>query len=618
MRVIMRLTLSLQLVAVAAAGCDNSVMEAEPAPLGEVIASWVPLPLPFGIQRADENFYVASPDRARNAFAAASIPGCSGTFIGPNILMSAAHCTPAASTTGSLRLHNPSPQTYSFTCDRLLSTDNDTDLVLLYCPTVPGEVAPGLRFGYADLAFWNPSGSDLLYSIWLNNVGGTQNQPAEFNVMLWSAGQVTNTTNVTTSYGHASSVVGQAMCTSPTQWNNANQVATEVQTSVANAVVGSGSPQFDADTNLLVVGPTTGGGDPSSWRTGLPWFHYMDLGWLPNAVNDTSPADGMIDGKECFNSPFPSTYDSVFSSFGLSAATFRGQLLDGNGDFVIDAQRAIEQSLGEPYRDYMFPWFGSLRNNVQWTLSSGTNINPGNQLMTIPANGTARWRGPKSGASGTYMVSIDAHVSGGTSGTTGEVCLRNTLDCNTFSLTNSDWLRFTFRITNGGTELEPRIRFLNHPGKTLNVTQFRIVRANSTYNFDTIDLRRRWEYTASGSAAPILARGATSGINFSGLVTRSYVGGNWNTRHYGLIFRQGFTHTVCFRHRAESGTPVGKMRLVSWGGWTSPELTFNPTASWSFTCAPAVGVPSNKEGIQIQFDVNAAASYQVDDITIGN
>lgn len=325
MRVVMRLTLALQLVAVAATGCDNSVMEAESAPLGEVIASWVPLPLPTGVNRANEAFYVSAPARARNAFASASFGAptgcslfCSGVMIGPNLLMSAAHCTPPDTTVGNVRVYNPNASDHTFPCSRLMSTDNDTDLVLLYCPTESGQVAPGLRFGYADLGWWLPTGSDQLYSIWRNNVGGSGECSAtERDVMLWSQGQPVGFTDPNTAYGNASTVVGQPLCVgSPPQWNSANQVATEMITSAAVAGGGSGSPQFDAAQHLLLIGPTTAGGLSS--RTGLPWHSYMDLGWLPNAINDASPADGVIDGKECFSSPFPSTYDSVFTSLVVS------------------------------------------------------------------------------------------------------------------------------------------------------------------------------------------------------------------------------------------------------------------------------------------------------------
>lgn len=124
-------------------------------------------------------------------------------MIGPNTLMTAAHCNGSQKTIDfmvySADTKGISKQT--FVCNYLLHTYRDSDLILFDCPANEAGENPGDKYGYLDFELpLTPSGElstllagrpevgDQFYSIWTNPIDELSRQH-----MLYSQGRVVRT-----------------------------------------------------------------------------------------------------------------------------------------------------------------------------------------------------------------------------------------------------------------------------------------------------------------------------------------------------------------------------------------------------------------------------------------
>ena len=139
-------------------------------------------------------------DIARVAFASPMWNGgCSSTMIGPNFVLTAAHCGPAeaapnqngALTFMTFRNNETERNTEMFQCRRLIHGWPRHDLAVAFCDPNAAGVNPGDKYGYIDVETRAPAVGDSVYSVWWNPV--VNGRTGGLFVPLFSAGNVVQT-----------------------------------------------------------------------------------------------------------------------------------------------------------------------------------------------------------------------------------------------------------------------------------------------------------------------------------------------------------------------------------------------------------------------------------------
>lgn len=138
--------------------------------------------------------YLNDPDVTFWSYAAANVSGCSGNMIGPNTLMSAAHCG-IANANVTFKVYRGRDRsrfdTEVVSCWNTIQTlPSGSDVALFYCPNING-LPPGLKYGYMDFDASPPTDGQPLYSIWRNNVA----VPSYADAVLYSPGKITSIQN---------------------------------------------------------------------------------------------------------------------------------------------------------------------------------------------------------------------------------------------------------------------------------------------------------------------------------------------------------------------------------------------------------------------------------------
>ena len=221
------------------------------------------------------NFYSAADAALRRSASAVGsfVPQgsiCTGTWIGPYTVMTAAHC---GDVRGALAanmfmesyfggvLRNPEGF-YHYHCARMLATAwfiSNADFALWECQPTGGDTVPGgLRFGYAAYDASTLAGVKDVYSVWRNFVEEAPkgSRPKGENwgeVHIYSPGQL-----------RSHSLLAEDWA-GPNAYNcvaggDRKPVAGPIaRLDVASEPGASGSSHFDAVTHNIVVGPLQGG-----------------------------------------------------------------------------------------------------------------------------------------------------------------------------------------------------------------------------------------------------------------------------------------------------------------------------------------------------------------------
>lgn len=541
--------------------------------------------------------YYGNPAIARTSFAAAKLDvGCSGMMIGPTTLMTASHCGAgdytAVTFTGYRGAASNFRSTETYTCRYLYQTFDDTDLTLLDCPApvpdpwdpvppgAPPPQAPGDIFGYVDFSPASPAMNQAVYSHWWNPLGNTGDH------MFYSPGNVTDTT--------------------AGGWfvpDGGGEIGTDTSTYCEGGC--SGSPQLDAQTHKILIGPTSTGCEDFSCRNALSATNYFIWG----EVSETEPCDG------CWtrNEPY-------ITSLGLDPDEYLGWV-DDEIDRLFDIQTDIESMRGETARKTYWLGFESPRRNQHW-VRSGTTINAAAGTARIAVNAGAVNQVEVLGhhglhgiaAAGTYRVRLSISVSVAGAGANLQVALRNNgttrasmpiplvvgggFRTYTFALAPTMAVNQLSLLALGNMDVQVRNISVHTPSSSILSYGY----ANA---LELADERAMWRNGNDGSVAPIRPDGngsSASNIAFAAYIERPTgvsSTSNWPLENLNVPMVQGRSHRICASHMAAYGStfppaaPWGVMQVRSGLGTPVTTATFRPGAAWTTTCTawftPAAG-----------------------------
>jgi len=602
------------------------------------------------------------PDVTLRSYAAVDHGGCSGTMIGPNTMLTAAHCGPGTRTDITFRAYrsagdacggtDPGRQTgETFDCEYLLYSFADSDLSILFCdPNDHGE-NPGDKYGYLD--FDVVTGPDRvfdyaasrstklvpgteLYSVWTNpldDIGGQH--------MLYSQGSLTDP-NVPDAWfnpvvdpgGFAckkGSCVGGPnpglLCNAELDDNACGDGGICVTRPTRNICVetdlwsnpgASGSSHIARQTHRLLLGPLSTGPLDAPNRQQLSIADYLYWGWADPVYTDCpDPIDDHV------NRDF-------LSGLGISDPTVYYGSVDKNQDGIFDVQHDLERLFGEGQRDWYWLGFESVRRNALWDYWTAPLCpgcpSPVTFDTSDPVTGVIQVNTVGSSAPGYlpilshdrlnlrpdrfYRISFMANVSEVTQQVPVRVCLRSIGpdDCVTLDMPTGIW---TMRVARLWAGPAASLEFSVKSGTRVSLVAVSVVEDGAEMDFDTHDKRYTWRNQNTGGRGLIWPNGEVEGVmdvlTWAGVVRRDPL--RPGTDDYPLRNRQmavqgGYDYRTCFSHRKAERDPLtgsisGIVRTNNESGSIPGSATlFAPGDSWTTECTDWFSVPSDDNNLQ--------------------
>ena len=236
----------------------------------------IPNYVPGQVEPITQHYGAKDAEIVRNSFAVGSFGalgrgGCTGTWVGPNTVMTAAHCGGIRDNRRfqfalegfPSRSHAQSDfSSRTYDCERELATgfwSSNWDFALWNCRSSDRTDLPGgLRYGYsayepAELAQGNP-----VYSLWRNPVTG--DPTVSGNMTLFSPGVITR-------YGMSRNWAGPNFLNCIYDNSPTRPSAMSVDLDTYSNSGSSGSVHFDSKTHRIVIGPTATGTPLGRHRT---------------------------------------------------------------------------------------------------------------------------------------------------------------------------------------------------------------------------------------------------------------------------------------------------------------------------------------------------------------
>lgn len=612
--------ISLFLLLVAA--CDPGEAEVE----WDVVESPIAAEQPGGVAERVYRWYDDDADVALRSYALfKSGSGCSGTMIGPNVMLTAAHCS-GAPKVAQFRTYSTETNTVvdDFDCEYLEGNFPEGDVVLFYCaPNAAGE-NPGDKYGYVDfdieltpdgLLDYAPSKAKVsssapVYSVWWNPITGVTS-----NAMLYSEGEVTNTTST-----HWFSLGGDGC-------QESDDIGRGASADLWSNGGCSGSSILSATSHRLLLGPTSTAQSDSRGRNAGSIADYLQFGRIFSA--DASPCGGT--GRTQIN-------QDLLPDLGLDPAIYSGWM-DREPNGLFDVHEDLESIRGENQRPWYWLGFESHRRNHLWTpmatgLEFQTNETSGLVRVNRLSSSSNLWSDAlrhtrlNLKTNTTYNVSIMANVAQ-TPGTNPiRVCLGST--CRDWNPTVGSWqmkvLQFQTGLVSGAM-----LRIMTRGQSDVSLTAVSVIEAGAYMDFDTHDTRTMWRDHNTGARGFIWpngnARVGQTGSNWAGVVRRNSSRGlykdDWSLRNRQLGIAAGQVQ-VCFDHRRSTREPLtnatGTMRIIDNNGEVANSyLSFTPSANWQRSCTARFTL--SQDDNNLQFGVNgsnssASGAYLVDNILV--
>jgi len=580
--------------------------------------------------------WMNDPEIARVSYAVAG-SGCTGTMIGPNVMMTAAHCN-TTMTSWSFQVYPQkniaAPVSKYVSCQYLLHTFPDSDLMLLYCPSDPTTgLAPGDVFGYLDFESQDPLINEQVYSVWRNPIDELS---LPGTTRIYSKGNVLGTAS--THWASINSPLGEIYWYydpveekyTPNNPNHPNyaEVASgkAYNTSVWIDAGGSGRATIDALTHRILIGPQSTGIYDGNFGTALSIRDYLSLG---NTCDEGCTSHGIQ----------PAANATLLASFGLSAATYTGTSVDNNENGLFDVQEHVEAVNGESARSSYRLDFDSPRRNALWTTTSLSIINNTTKAARLTNTGTSTGyslalRHTKLNVPNnkTYRLRFTADTLQATYANALYVCQTQsgTSDCETVNLDPSaEGAVHAMQLTLGSSSWS-ELRFYVKGGTTVDIRDVYLVAEDAALDFDIADTRDGWRNGNNNKRGLIWPDGRNGGgkPDWAGVVSRDANRGtykdDWSLTSQHFALEAGATYRVCFYNKLETTAPLssgwGDMRVLAGSAEVASSYTaFYPSSSWAQKCS-AWFTPTD-DNVVVQFGTNASTtaaqgSYLIDDITV--
>jgi hypothetical protein len=528
---------------------------------------------------------------------------CSATMIGPNLLLSAAHCGPSDSATAKfLTYATPTPTGLSqedFKCHFLLQTFADTDLTVYFCEPNAAGVSPGDKYGYLDFDSSPVAVNDRLYSVWWNPIA----ELAGNNGILYSEGSIT-------------SVTGNGWFVPGTQ-----QIA--IFTNLYGAPGVSGSSQLRLSNHRIAVGPTSVADAPEgAFRGALSIRDYLQKA----SVDGTNPT-GLNPAR--------------LAALGLTGGNYVGGL-DKNGDFLIDVQQDLERLRGENARGWYYLGFESERRNALWDVAGATfNPQAGTAHIDNASGNTIALRHSRLNLpAATYRVTVTTTAPSAQAGALQFALFANGLaqDSATLGVQAGTQVQ-SFRLSSTVPGAELRIVAVDNMAVDLSAID--LIAEGTVMDFDAHDQRLGWRGTGGTMRGTILPEGRSAAPNapsadWAGDAIAIAVGSQgtfllgdlWTLQNRQFALVHGRTYQICFEARQRGTTPLpaggtAALRVVS-GGSEALRFNFQTAPSWQRFCAPTFTASSDDDTLQfggtmtqiVPTSNTAAPEYLVDNVTI--
>ncbi len=542
------------------------------------------------------------PEISRVAYASGNVDGCSATMIGPNIMMTAAHCKDhdRAMTFRTYRERSPwVSDTESFNCRTVVNTWPRSDLQLYWCDSQNGA-APGDKYGYLDLDTSVVS-NQVFASVWWNSIDNLGLPDA----LIYSEGSVSKTgvRLWSDSFG-VNGPANRPMAVALTTWG---------------APGASGSANVNVANHRILVGPTTlarSTATGSAYRAALPMRVYLRDATAETAANTP---------------PFykPGIKEATLASLGLTnTAQFYGKL-DKDFTNLFDVQEALEKLKGENARSVYYLGFESERRNALWKKNAAVSFNPSAGTAVVSSIGPGqvlRHAGLNLKPNTNYRVVVRMQVSSASNPTALSILLQQpngTLQDARFVSTLVGWNVQTAELRTGVAAVD---LVLNLTGAfSGSIHSVIVVEEGASFDFDLADKRAVWT-DQLGHRAQILPDGRGAGPNWAGLVKRSPSGMTWPLQSRALGYSPGVAQRVCFdaktyQNATWSARDWATLQMVARGLTTLQWFNFTPSGVWQTFCTPAF-TPPTSDNIAT-FDVNTEwvdgtqyAGYLVDNVRV--
>ncbi len=529
-----------------------------------------------GIAEVVASRYLFDGDVASTSYASPAVftggdsaPTCSGAMIGPNVLMTAAHCGIRDSIKIEFRgyadANRTRPFVDAFRCSYMLQTFDKTDLVLYWCAP-NGADNPGDVYGYLDFETRAPAIGDDVYSLWTNPVGSTGTH------LLYSEGEVTSVTH--------------------TGWFTEG-TATGTTTSTWSDHGSSGSPQLDANTHRILIGPTSTGTADGSGRNALSIARYFSRGSV-----DSDAAD--------INS-------TLLTSLGLTPASYRGSV-DEDRDQLFDVVEDAERYAGENAKRQFYLGFDSARRRAFWTHGGDVTIDPTFAYAHIerpvdpfrPGQAVVlRYDRLSLAAGRTYRVSFYS----------APISPPNAAAMNVVLINRAGSVVARTPVATPITSIVPRAVVITNPtsapatlgfeaysGYVGNIRDVAVLENGTALDFDSYDDRLGWTDASRGGRAITIPESARDWAGVADRPGPSTVT-SYTLRRNVVPIQSGVLSRICFDARSIGSTPSGNFAAarVTVGTGTVTSMTFRPGATYATFCTPDFAptyAPAFEVGIQ--------------------
>jgi hypothetical protein len=599
-----------------------------------------------GVAQLAPRVYTTLPDETLTGYAMPHVGNCSAEMIGPNLLMTAAHCNDLDHDATFTTYQDQDPEHVSrevFHCHILLNTFWQTDVSLHYCdPNSRGE-APGDKYGYLDFDHSQPHVGQAVYSYWHNPVDrlGLDFAP------IYSKGTIEATDVVVWGPLAGTTPMSSAIGIGANLWSQPGA---------------SGSALLNASNFRMLAGPTSTSQYDSRGRYMQSIKTELELASV-NGWDDVDPPAHRTGVHDQY----------IASRFGLAAAGFAGKL-DKDGNYLFDIQEAIENLGGENPRDWYYLGFESERRNALWTKDPSVSFDPAHGTARVRVVRTARQKAVLRHArlplaeGAKYRVSFRINVAAASSGLPLTVRLLhgNTIDDSADVLTSPGGGWKTVSVALDTSFAGDELALVVNGTLDASLTSFSVIRDFAVMDFDSADKRWGWRNDNTGGRALVLPDGMPEfGASWAGLArptNTQAAGTDWPLGNRELAIVPHTDYRLCAVVRYEgpiadavNGPPDGgppelpdanpgevapsapasasagpassgviwrvddgyrTMRVLS-AGQEVVRASFIPSAAWTAVCTGVFSAPTADNEVQLGFAApTARLGFFVDNVRL--